>query len=321
MLSKEETTKELRRLQAEGHSMRVPEFEPKLYRAILKNFGGYTNAKKELGIKVRRKKGSGGVRRPLDDVLTELRSVLPDITDKSIYINKYAHIMHYSIKHLGDGYEVFRLIGADIPPNKRKYPDKQSIIAAIRRYHKDGVSLHGRNMARIDSSLVGAAIKLFSSWGVAVEESGFDYEKVRETGLSYSPLTTIGEDFEETFAEILTELGYEYIREGCGVNEVVSGFRLKPDFILPNWRWIDCKLSEWTDIHSMLSKYYENNPNGLTVVYLRGSNHRVERGRKYKYEHISVYQFTKDLPEERREYYEEKLRKLEKQANECEAAI
>lgn len=161
--------------------------------------------------------------------------------------------------------------------------------------------------------LLDAVNKRIGSWKKAVESIGLDYEDVSVTT---NVLSECGTAFENLFAEILTELGYEYIREGEGVSNADPEFILKPDFILPNWRWIDCKLSEWTDIRETLIRYHGEKPNGITIVYLRGRNHQRERGRKWKYEHISVYQFTKQLPDDRRNYYESELRKIECRANE-----
>lgn len=161
--------------------------------------------------------------------------------------------------------------------------------------------------------LLDAVNKQIGSWRKAVESVGLNYEDVSVTT---NVLSECGTAFEELFAKILTELGYEYIREGEGVSEVVPEFTLKPDFILPNWRWIDCKLSEWTDIRETIIRYHSEKPNGITIVYLRGKNQRKERGQKWKYEHVSVYQFTKQLPKDRREYYEKELRKIEGIVNE-----
>jgi len=158
-----------------------------------------------------------------------------------------------------------------------------------------------------------AVNKRIGSWRKAVESVGLVYEDVSVTT---NVLSECGTAFEDLFAKILTELGYEYIREGEGVSEVVPEFTLKPDFILPNWRWVDCKLSEWTDIRETIIRYHSEKPNGITIVYLRGKNQRKERGQKWKYEHVSVYQFTKQLPKDRREYYEKELRKIEDKANE-----
>lgn len=158
-----------------------------------------------------------------------------------------------------------------------------------------------------------AANKQIGSWRKAVESVGLNYEDVSVTT---NVLSECGTAFEDLFAEILTELGYEYIREGDGVSELDPDFKLKPDFILPNWRWVDCKLSEWTDIRETVIRYHSENPNGISIVYLRGKNQRKERGQKWRYEHVSVYQFTKQLPKDRRIYYEKELRKIEDIANE-----
>src|SRR5699024_7051691 len=158
-----------------------------------------------------------------------------------------------------------------------------------------------------------AANKQIGSWKKAVESIGLIYEDVSVTT---NVLSECGTAFENLFAEILTELGYEYIREGEGVSNADPEFILKPDFILPNWRWIDCKLSEGSDIRETIIRYHSEKPNGITIVYLRGKNQRKDRGEKWKYEHISVYQFTKQLPKDRRIYYEKELRKIEDIANE-----
>jgi len=158
-----------------------------------------------------------------------------------------------------------------------------------------------------------AVNKHVGSWRKAVESIGLNYADV---SVSTNVLSECGTDFEELFAEILTELGYEYIREGEGVSEVDPEFTLKPDFILPNWRWIDCKLSEWTDIRETLIRYHAEKPNGITIVYLRGQNRRRQRGRKWKYEHVSVYKYTELLTKDKREYYEARLREIEEKAKE-----
>src|SRR5690625_1123013 len=51
--SKEETIKELKRFQEQGCRMRLKDFPPKLVKSIQKHYGGYKNAKIELGIEVK----------------------------------------------------------------------------------------------------------------------------------------------------------------------------------------------------------------------------------------------------------------------------
>src|SRR5690625_416830 len=192
------------------------------------------------------------------------------------------------------------------------------IVREITRLWYVGVPLNYTSISERRRHLLQAVNKVVGSWRQAVEMAGIEYSEISKTS---NILSDCGEEFEEVFADILTDLGYEYLREGEGVAEIIPDFNYKPDFILPNWRWIDCKLSEWTDSSKMLKRYYEENPNGITIVYLRGRNRRIQRGRKWKYEHISVYQFTKQLPKDKRDMYEGLLREIEEKAENNDEAI
>lgn len=455
-MSKEEVIAELRRLQAQGHSMKSGDFEPWFYRRIVKAFGGYTQAKKELGITQNRKSGGGNKAREVAEILAELRKVYPEIKTKGDYHSKARRVYDYSRRHYGDAYKIFEIAGLEVPGSKKRertptywtdekirnemklavekcgstsscklkgggyrrlveavkrrygtwnaglvalgyevayeYRDpsdnltkeetKEKVLNALARgikptrgalekeikglkrsidanfggidelkkycgfcaiddrpskketkamsYRPELTTVEGIKREIIRMWYIGAPMnyayvkekrrhvldavnKRIGSWKKAVESVGLDYEDVSVTT---NVLSECGTAFEDLFAKILTELGYEYIREGEGVSEVVPEFTLKPDFILPNWRWIDCKLSEWTDIRETIIRYHSEKPNGITIVYLRGKNQRKERGKKWKYEHVSVYQFTKKLPKDRREYYEKELRKIEGIVNE-----
>lgn len=191
--------------------------------------------------------------------------------------------------------------------------NKSGIVREITRLWYIDVPLNYSFIKEVRGHLIDSSVKVIGSWREAVELAGINYDEIAVTT---NVLSECGSEFENIFANILTELGYEYIREGKEAKEVLDGFNLEPDFILPNWRWIDCKLSEWTDIRETLIRYYDESPNGVTIVYLRGKNRRRMRGRKRRYEHISVYQFTKLLPDDRRRYYESRLRGIEEKANE-----
>src|SRR5690625_601010 len=438
-MSKGEVIAELRRLQAQGHSMNSGDFEPWFYRRIIGAFGGYKQAKKELVITQNRKSGSGIKAREVSEILAELRKVYPEIKTKGDYHTKARRVYDYSRRHYGDSYKIFEIAGLEVEgskkrernhaywtdekirkelklavekcgstsSNKLKGEGYRRLVDAIRRrygtwnaglvalgyevayeyrdpsdnltkeetkekvlnvlakgikptrgalekeikglkrfidvnfggidelkkycgfcaiddrpskketkarpYRADLMTVEGikreiirmwyigapMNYAYINEKrrhVLEAANKHIGSWRKAVESIGLNYADV---SVSTNVLSECGTDFEELFAEILTELGYEYIREGGGVDEVIPDFKLKPDFILPNWRWIDCKLSEWTDIRETIIRYHREKPNGITIVYLRGKNQRKERGKKWKYEHVSVYQFTKQLPKDR----------------------
>lgn len=201
----------------------------------------------------------------------------------------------------------------------RKYrPDYRTVEGIQREIHRlwyIGLPMNYNFIKKKRGSLLSAANARIGSWRQAVESVGISYADITKAS-DTNVLSECGTEFETLFSEILTELGYEYIREGAGVADIVDDFTVKPDFILPNWRWIDCKLSEWTDASEMLKKYQPMNPNGITIVYLRGKNHRKLRGSKWKYEHISVYKFTEQLTQDRRRHYESKLKEIERKADE-----
>lgn len=177
-----------------------------------------------------------------------------------------------------------------------------------------GMPLNYRFVRKRRSHLLQTANNSIGSWRQAVESVGINYADITKAS-DTNVLSECGTEFELLFAEILTELNYEYIREGERLDEIFpDGFTLKPDFILPNWRWIDCKLSEWTDVSEMMKRYTPMEPNGISIVYLRGSKRRKERGSKWRYEHVSVYCFTEDLPEDRRKYYDDKLNEIARKA-------
>lgn len=449
-MTKEEVVARLRRMQAGGHSMKTPDIEPWFYRRIKEHFGSYKNAKSELGIHTVMKRGSGLKARDLTEVLSELRAALPKITDKSIYHGEYRHISDYGRRHYGDPFELYRMIGAEVPPDKKvdrshlvywtkeradselaKVIEQEGVISSAelsrrgydrivygvsraygtwnaglvangyevaykycapitareakektlkalangtppilerlgaeieglrgvvsrifktfnqflvycdvcptngrpkpaRRYIADystpegirreitrlwyiGAPMNYKAIASRRQTLLRVANAHIGSWRKAVESAGIPYDSVCKTD---NTLSECGEQFESVFAELLAELGYEFDREGELTAETFGDFAIKPDFILPNYRFIDCKLSEWTDASEMLKRYYDESPNGITIVYLRGKKTRRERGRKWRYEHASVYEFVGQLPEERRGHYCEILTEIERKANE-----
>lgn len=162
--------------------------------------------------------------------------------------------------------------------------------------------------------LVEASNRYIGSWKKAVESTGIKYKDVSKSYYT-NTLSECGTEFERVFSRVLSELGYEFDREGEATKKVYSDFKLKPDFVLPNWHWIDCKLSEWTDVRETVIRYYDEKPNGITIVYLRGRNRKIKRGVKWKYDHISVYQITKHLPEDKQRFYEKELKEIENKAD------
>lgn len=195
------------------------------------------------------------------------------------------------------------------------YTTLEGLQREILRLWYVGCPLNYNFIRKHRTNLIQRANEHIGSWRKAVESVGIEYGSITKSSDS-NVLSECGTEFELLFSALLDDLGYEFIREGNEIRDVMQDFTIKPDFILPNGRFIDCKLSEWTDASEMLKKYQQYQPNGITIVYLRGKNRRVERGRKWKYEHVSVYQFTKDLPDERRAYYETKFNEIARRADE-----
>lgn len=204
---------------------------------------------------------------------------------------------------------------------RKKYtPDLQTregVIREITRLWYVGAPLNYRAVRERRRHLIDSARSVIGSWGEAVESAGIEYNVNSESNI----LSECGTDFENTFAEILTEMGHEFDREAEEVRGKDSEFRLMPDFVLSDWRWIDCKLSEWTDVRDTLRRYHEEKPREIIIVYLRGSNNRRERGQKWKYTHVSVYQYTKLLQDDKRTYFEARLREIENRAGENAVAV
>lgn len=263
-----------------------------------------------------------------NEAIAECRRIYDaNMTTLEFYDN-HRELAEYSIRFLGGLKRIFEISGFNAGleansyevalPNVLQYKPSRITPEAVQReiirLWYIGYPLNYTAISRKRQVLLKGAKEFFGSWENAVSSVGIEYASVMK-GVSSNVLSECGTEFELLFAEILTELNYEYIREGEGLNDVFpEGFTLKPDFILPNWRWIDCKLSEWTDVSEMLKRYSPLEPNGITIVYLRGSKRRRERGSKWRYEHVSVYCFTEYLPEDRRKYYDDKLDEIASKA-------
>lgn len=341
--NKQELTEYLLRLQSEGHSMRHADFPRRVTYEIRKHFGSYKDAKESLNLEVRRKEHEYGRGANAPEHLNWTDEEIADELRKAI--SKHGTTASNYLKLNGDktvvtavkrrygtwnaglvalGYEVARNTHrnekARKPPKDipKKYVPNLMNAAGVKReiirMWYIGSPLNYSFVAKRRKHLIQAANGSIGSWKQAVESVGLDYKTITKQS-DTNVLSECGTEFEDLFADMLTELNFEYSREGEGLEELLPDFKLRPDFILPNWRWIDCKLSEWTDIRETLIKYHSENPSGITIVYLRGQNTRRNRGHKWKFEHVSVYQFTKLLTDDRREYYEGKLRNIEQKAD------
>src|SRR5699024_10413241 len=179
-MSKEEVIAELRRLQAQGHSMKSGDFEPWFYRRIVKAFGGYTQAKKELGITQNRKSGSGNKAREVAEVLAKLRKVYPEIKTKGDYHSKARRVYDYSRRYYGDAYKIFEIAGLEVPGSKKRertptYWTDEKIrnelkLAVEKCGSTSSCKLRGEGYRR----LVEAVIRRYSTWNAGLVALGYE---------------------------------------------------------------------------------------------------------------------------------------------------
>lgn len=219
----------------------------------------------------------------------------------------------HQVTRLFGGYEEFRrqagysVISVDKPRKRvsNKYrPDLQTEVGVIReitRLWYIGAPLNYYAIRKLRKHLLKASNVVFGSWELAVESSGISYATAKK---SSNVLAEQGETFEGLLGEILTELNVTYTK--------YSHETLRPDFVLEGNCWVDAKLSEWTDCSEMLKKYLPE-CSELTVVYLRGRRRDRVAGTKYRHRKVSVYKLIEGLTEDRRKYYEDKLREIERQ--------
>lgn len=124
--------------------------------------------------------------------------------------------------------------------------------------------------------------------------------------LIYSEL---GRKFEEVVGEILEETSIRFSKYNCGIKGC------EPDFIISQSHWMDAKLSEHTVFNSETIQKYEPHIEKLTIIYLRKTSQlEFKRMVSTKTELVHISHFIEPLPNERKVYYNDILREIEKKA-------
>lgn len=110
--------------------------------------------------------------------------------------------------------------------------------------------------------------------------------------------------FERYFKELLEDLNIEF-----EYNKHICNNKLRPDFILENNIFLDCKLSSWTStIDSTIEKYLPH-CSKLIIVVLRGNINHLQK----EYTNIefkTVYYYLDKLENNKRQYYLEKFNSI-----------
>lgn len=203
---------------------------------------------------------------------------------------------------------LFVLEAIIIARGSHKYPDKQSVIAEIRRRYNDGLPVNYSAIRVQDDALRKRCTALFGGYKYAVESSGYDYDKFR---IDTNTSAYYGIVFEELVNNLFSELRVEYGESGSS--------KFRPDIVLRYKRWVDVKLSEWTVDNRdcpTVNKYLPQ-CRSLTIVYLRGR--KGERMYNDKVRLINVREYVKQLPRSKRGYFYEQINDIETNVNGIES--
>lgn len=195
-ITKQDVIDELLRLKDEGHSLKISEFEPRLKYEIQKHFGGYKNAKQELGLAVERNavpyvKSNARKRADqakvlwTDDVIEQsLKALLSaDITrgemrKKNPKLFSAISRRFGSLKACAD---YFDLKFPEKAPN-RKY-DKNILDRFVVGSHKKGLNSYElKTNSGLDAKrLCDAACKYYGNWNNALLANGIEPSTVIRT--------------------------------------------------------------------------------------------------------------------------------------------
>lgn len=183
VMSKAEVIEDLRRLQSEGHSMRSSDLPSNLYTSIVKHFGGYKNAKIQLGISVKRNPGR---RACLDKekIVNEVKEIIGDIRSKTEFSEKHRPLAWRVIKAYGSIVKFEKEAGIKFPiperkPTKPMYTDEQLSEFIITKASKGETSTSlMRSKDAKDRSKYSASVKRWGTWGQALARHGYASERL-----------------------------------------------------------------------------------------------------------------------------------------------
>ena len=222
--SKKYVVDDLDRLQRNGHSMKIKDFEEDLVYAIQKHFGGYTKAKLVLGIKTSMNMTDKRIRRDLDarkftdnELICEVRRASSSSCDLNfLYINHRDLVnIIYSRKYTMQGFADEHKI--ELPPKKN-----------TRIWSDDKIADELRRLSNLGNPLSSFWLRSNGHGGVA--DALKRYYGTYNAGLKhfgYSPYYVAGKT-DWTKAELITE-AVAAINSGCtplvsGISGRIRGF-------------------------------------------------------------------------------------------------
>lgn len=316
----EEIANEIRLLETSGKKLTSNSLRTSGYRSLVESvkrrYGSWNKGLREMGIDVLYETPT--LHKTPEQMVEEVRSALsrgvkPTHDDLSKEIRGFSRWLR---KLFGSLEELKKQVGIcsithkpkkDVSEPGRTYHANLSVTEGFKReilrLYYVGCPLNYTAIKKRRGHLLEAANTLYGSWRKALEKCGFNYEDISVNG---NTLAECGTDFERVLGDLLKESGVDF--------EKYSHAKLNPDFVLSDGRWIDAKLSEWTDASETIKRYLPE-CESLMIVYLRGAKTERLRGRKYRHKTISAYLLADKLPDDRRNYYYEKFTEIENIAN------
>lgn len=299
---KDWTREELKRIYLEEIQSGVRREDVSNKHAIRKLFGGITQLRAELGL-------SDSIEEPEKVLLSKIsidcyinQALKMDVDNLSEQLLDELDVnLAYSIKHhYGSTSNYFSIL--DIDRYKKPYTSftwtKENIVWQLERWIREGYPVNYTAIQSRHKGIIVASRRLFGSYKKAFEYAGLNYDDYR---IDTAMASRQGFEFEKVLAEILTDLGIEYLREPS-----INGCH--PDFVIGK-HWIDAKLSEWTVSFADCSTIHKYTPHcrRLTIVYLRKLKDETIRTNELGIDMIHVSELLKELPEDKAYIYQRKL--------------
>lgn len=304
--TKEKIIEELRRLDALGKdlsslSMRTEKIGNALNMATSRVFGGHYKALEAAGIDVSKYQKFRRGYWSKEKVIELLHE----------YVTKYGNLDLMQKRDLNLSAACYREFGglkkAVLAANldyrslvSKKQWTREEIIREIKQLRQMEEDLSSSTVASHYPDLAGAAATHFGSWGNAVHEAGFDYDKIRKDRFFES---FKGGEFEKCVRKTLhiLEWNVEYQR-----NFKFDDFFFEPDFFdRDTGAWIDAKLDAGGHgVHITIQRYLPFTDK-LVIIYLKGKPRK--RDSKYA-EFIPIKDFYTQLRERGQE---ELIRRIE----------
>jgi hypothetical protein len=196
-VSKEDVIAKIKRLQAEGHSLKTSEMDNWLYFGIKKHFGSWKKAKEELGIKTKHtyKKSEARKKADLakviwtrDKILNEFNKAINECDTRIELRKNYPKLISAITRQYGSLEDFANTEGFILPPKfiKQTKYTKEFVSQEIKRLHKEGVNISSNYLRNNGyKHVVEAAKRYYGTWNNALEANGIEpVVKIRQYNFS-----------------------------------------------------------------------------------------------------------------------------------------